>query len=122
MNLINQLSSRKPTALALSGVLWLVAVVLSGLGVFALRDLLIWGLALIIPQPTTKSRLETANVIDLAQQCGVVIFGLMGLVVLLYCTERLIRDAGQPRLLRALARIIAVEAVIVLPAVLFLWR
>lgn len=122
MNLINQLTKQRPTALAASGVLWLASVVLGLLGIFALRDLLVWGLALIIPQPTTKVRLETANLISLAQQCGVVVFGVIGLVLLVYCTERLIRDAGKPNLLRLLARIVAVEFVIVLPAWWILWR
>ncbi|MCC6804402.1 MAG: hypothetical protein IT319_16080 [Anaerolineae bacterium] len=122
MNRIDPLTHRRPTALALSGVLWLATVVLSVLLIFALRDMLIWGLGLVIPQPTTKARLETANVISLAQQCGVIVFGLVGLILLIYCTDRLIREAGQPKLLRTLARIIAVEFVLVLPAWWILWR
>ncbi len=123
MNRIQQLTSRKPTtAVILTGALWLVMFILGTLAVFALRDLQVWLMAALIPQPTTKSRLETANVINMAQQCGIVIFGMIVLVALIYFTERAIRDAGQPRLMRTLARVIVVEAVIVLPTWWILWR
>lgn len=123
MSRIQQLSSRKPTtAMMLTGVLWLVMFILGTLAVFALRDLQVWLMAALIPQPTTKARLETANVINMAQQCGIVIFGMIALVALIYFTERAIREAGQPRVMRMLARVIAVEAVIVLPVWWVLWR
>lgn len=122
MNLIDQLSSRKPAAVIVSGALWLASVVLGGLTVFAARVILIWAMALLIPQPTTKARLETTNVINLAQQCGTVVFGLILLGIIVYTSERFFREAGNPRLLRMLARIIAVECLIVLPVWWLVWR
>lgn len=106
----------------MSGALWLVSVGLGGLAVFALRAVLIWALALLIPQPDNASRLETANVINFAQMCGSIAFGLAFLAVIIYMSERFFRDAGKPRFTRALVTLIAVECAIVLPVWWLLWR
>jgi hypothetical protein len=122
MNRLNHLSSVKSSAILITGALWLVSVALGGLAVFALRAVLMWGMAFLIPQPDTASRLETANVINFVQMCGSVVFGLAFLAVILYISERFFRDAGNPRLTRALVRLIVIEGVIVLPVWLLLWR
>jgi hypothetical protein len=50
------------------------------------------------------------------------VLGIIGLVVAIFSSEYVFRYAGQPRALRALLIIIAVESVIVLPVWLLLWR
>jgi hypothetical protein len=108
--------------IALSVVLWLVAVVLAALSPFALRDVLMWGMALVIPQPDQFTRLRTAQTINVASQCGIVIFGIIAVVVMVFCTEYFFHNMGQPRFARRLGRIIAVECLIVIPVALFFWR
>jgi len=120
----NEFTQERParSQLALSVVLWLVSLALTALSPFALRDLLIWGLALVIPQPDQLTRLRTAQAINLASQCGIVLLGVLALVVMVFSTEYFFHQAGQPRLLRRLAGIIAVECLIVVPVAWFFWR
>ncbi len=105
-----------------AAVLWLISVVLAALSPFALRDVLIWALALAIPQPDQYNRLRAAQTINVASQCGTVIFGIIAVVVMVFSTEYFFHHAGQPRLLRRLGRIIAVECLIVIPVAYFFWR
>jgi hypothetical protein len=122
MSRIDLFSSRNPNAVIASGALWLVSVALGGLAVFALRAILMWALALLIPQPDAGSRLETANAINLFQMCGTIAFGVVFVGVIIYVSERFFRDAGKPRFLRTLATIILIEGAIVLPVWWLLWR
>ncbi len=113
---------RSAVAVTLSIVFWLVSVALAALSPFALRDVLVWAMALVIPQPDQYSRLRTAQSINVASQCGTAIFGVLAVVVMVFCTEAFFHHAGQPRLLRRLAWVIAAECLLIIPVALFFWR
>jgi hypothetical protein len=118
----NQPMFKISPAVVLSVALWLVAIVLAMLCVFAARELFLWGLGVLIPQPDTRSRLQAANFIDLAHQCFMLILGVADIILLMGISEYFFRHIGQARLLRTLALVIAIESAIVLPVYLFFWR
>jgi hypothetical protein len=106
----------------LSTVLWLVSLVLAGLCFFAVRDVFIWGLALILTGPDRLSQLRAENYVTLAHNCAMIIVGVVDLGVIIFITEYFFRHTGQPRLLRFLAWTLAIEGAILLPVALLFWR
>jgi hypothetical protein len=103
-------------------VLWLVAVVMTAVCVFALRELLLWATAALLASPNRREQLQAANAINLAHQCGMIILGIVDLGVILVITELFFKHIGQPRFMRTLVVIILVETAIVLPTALLFWR
>ncbi|HVU11945.1 MAG TPA: hypothetical protein VHD90_11740 [Phototrophicaceae bacterium] len=111
-----------PLAWVASAGLWIVSVGLALASTFALRDIFVWGLGLLLASPDQASRLRAANTINFAQMCALVIFGVISVGVIVFSSEYFFHYAGQPRFWRRLAGIVAVECVIVLPVALLLWR
>ena len=109
-------------AILLTIVLWLVSILLTIACIFAAREIVLLELAVLLPQEDTLSRLQSANLINFVHQCTLPILGLIGIVVMVFSTEFLFNHAGKPKALRNLARIIAAEAVIVLPVWFLFWR
>ncbi len=105
-----------------SAGLWIVSVGLALASTFALRDIFVWGLGLLLASPDQASRLRAASTINFAQMCALVIFGAFSVVIIVFSSEYFFHYAGQPRFWRRLTVIIAAECVIVLPVALILWR
>lgn len=118
----DQSMPKRNLAILLTVVLWLLSIILTIVSIFAIREIVLLELAVLLPNEDTLSRLQASNVINLVHQCTLPILGVIGVVVMVICTEFLFNHAGKPRALRNLARIIAAESVIVLPVWLFLWR
>ena len=113
---------RNTGAVALSTALWIVSLILAMFSTFALRDIFIWGLAALITPSDQAGRLRAASTINFAQDCALVVFGVISIVVIVISSEYFFREVGQTRLLRRQIRIIVAECVIVLPVALILWR
>ncbi len=101
---------------------WAVSVVLTLASIFALRDVIVWALAILLPNQDMAAQLDSANLINLANQCGVIGLAVIALVVIAYSTEHAFRQSNQARTRRRLIGIIVVECVIVLPVALLLWH
>src|SRR5262245_58516613 len=95
-------ANRSSTSTVVTLVLWLISVGLALMMPFALRELLVWGLALAIPQPDTLARLQAASAINYVQDCGIIIFAVIGFVIAVYTSERVFRHLGDSRLVRTL--------------------
>lgn len=106
----------------LSIALWVASIILVVLGIFALREVLIWGVALVLSAPDRLSQLRAENMVTLSQQCGVVVFGVVALGAIIAISEYFFRNFGKPRLLRTLLIILAFEAALVLPVWALFWR
>jgi hypothetical protein len=124
----NELAREQPNmnrilAILISGVLWVLVLVLSMSCLFALRELLIWFLALILPTPDPDSarRIQAANLINVVVPCAFIVMGLIDMVFIVYISEHFFSRAGQARLNRFLLKIIAVQCLIVLPVAWFFW-
>jgi hypothetical protein len=119
----NQTAPRRYGAIALSLVLWAASVVLTFFAVFALRDLsiLLMAAVLVPPGSSTATRLNAADIVNLASMCIIVVLGMLGIGVLLVSGDYTLKHLGQPRLLRRLLALVIVEAVIVVPTALFMW-
>jgi hypothetical protein len=122
MNRTDLFSNRPSSTVLVSAALWLVSIVLGGLAVFALRAVLLWGMALVIPVTDVASQLEATKVINLSGMCGSVVFGLVFLGIIIYISERFFRDAGKPGFMRTLITLLIVECAIVLPVWWLFWR
>ncbi|MFN8374504.1 MAG: hypothetical protein U0694_16705 [Anaerolineae bacterium] len=105
-----------------SGALWVVSVFLAGMAVFALREVLIWGVALVLAGPDRLSQLRAENMVTLANNCGVAIFGVLALAAIISISEYFFHHADKPRTLRMLLYLVAVECAIVLPVWAIFWR
>ncbi len=103
-------------------VLWLLALVLGLLSIFALRELVIWGAAILFSGVDALSKSQSAGLVDIANYCGVVFLGLVTLVGIVASGEYVGKHAGERHLLRLLTIMIAVEGAIILPVWFFFWR
>jgi hypothetical protein len=103
-------------------LLWLVSAFLALAAIFALRDLLLWLLANLLIKPDAKSNYDVNRFIDVANDCGALIFGVLCLGVIVVSSEYVFHHLGQARLNRILTILIVVECVIVLPVAWFFWR
>src|SRR5690348_4475650 len=111
---LNEVSPGRPAptvtiAVLVSGVLWLVSVLLTIISIFAIREIILWGLAFILIDPHAAHNYKAAGVINLAHQCLMMVLGVAALGLIIYTSEQFFAHAGQPRLMRILGRIIAVE-------------
>ena len=116
----NQIFPTNTTAV-MSGVAWLVSTVLTLTSVFALREILIWAIGLAVYDPNAISDQQAKALINLSNQCGTIVIGMIALGVILFTGELVFTKASQPRTLRTLLRLIAVEAVLVVPIALIFW-
>jgi hypothetical protein len=119
---LDQFLVRKIPAILLTGILWLISASLALMSIFAIREVLIWGLGAILAPSDTASRNHAADIINLTHHCTVIFLGLVSMVVVVASSEIAIRKPGQPRTLRILALISLVEGVIVVPVALLFWR
>ena len=119
---LSRITSKRGFAVALSVVLWLASAFLALASIFALRDILVWLLTNLLIKPNANSNYDAIRSIDVANDCGAIIFGILGLGVIIVSSEYFFRHAGQPRLIRILAGLIALECGIVLPVALLYWR
>ena len=103
-------------------VLGLIAACLSLASIFALREIFLWALANLLIKPDAKSNADAVHFIDVANDCGTLIFALFCLGIIVVGSEHFFRHLGQPRLMRFLAGLIAIECVLVLPVALIFWR
>ncbi|MBZ0290548.1 MAG: hypothetical protein K8I30_23190 [Anaerolineae bacterium] len=109
-------------AVLVSGALWLVAVLLTIISIFAIREIILWGLGFLLIDPQAAHNYQAVEVINLAHQCLMMVLGIAALGLVIYVSESFFAHAGQPRLLRTLGRIVAVEFGIVLLVALLFWR
>lgn len=115
--------TRRIGTAAASYALWLISVVMAVMCIFALREVIIWGLATALTRPDMilADRMQAANMVNLASQCGIIILGIVALGVILYTSEKVFRGAGQTQLMNRLVLLIVVESIIVLPVALIFW-
>lgn len=124
---MNQLQLTQPDAkkygmMALTVVLWLIVAVLTMFVIFALRELFIWSVATVLSEPgDAERRLQVTKIINLTQQCFVIFTAVLGLGLVMSTTDYLFKHAGQPRFIRRLLIIIALEAALVLPVAYIFW-
>ena len=101
--------------------LWLTASVLALASIFALRELVIWGAALVFSEINSLSKSQTAGLINLANNCVAMFFGLAAIAGIIAGGEYVGKHVGERRLLRSLGIAIAVECAIILPVGFFFW-
>lgn len=119
---LTQPDAKKYGMIALTIVLWLIVAVLAMFSIFALRELFIWAVATVLSEPgNVERRNQVAKIINLTQQCFIIFTAVLGLGLMMSTTDYLFKHAGQPRLIRRLLIIIAVEAALVLPAAYIFW-
>lgn len=119
---LTQPDAKKYGMMALTITLWLIMAVLAMFSIFALRELFIWGVAAVLSEPgNVERRNQVANVINFTQQCFVIFAAVLGLGLVMSTTEYLFKHSGQPRLIRRLLIIIALEAALVLPVAYIFW-
>jgi hypothetical protein len=109
-------------AVLVSGALWLVSVLLTIISIFAIRELILWGLGFLLIDPQAAHNYQATEVINLAHQCLMMVLGIGALGLVIYISESFFAQAGQPRLIRTLSRVIAVEFGLVLLVALLFWR
>jgi hypothetical protein len=110
-------------AIAVSVILWVTAILLTAICLFAVREYLLWALATALADPSDpRRRFQAANVINLVHQCSMMVFGVVGLGTMLVISEYFFKHFGQTRLIRTLVKVILIEAAIILPAALLFWR
>ena len=113
---------KSPLSIVISSLMWLLSAVLALALIFALRELLLWALANLLIDPTANSNFDAVNTIQLANDCGALIFGILCLGIIIVSSEYFFKHVGQRRLIHRLAGLIVVEAAIVLPVALIFWR
>ena len=119
---LTQPDAKKYAMIALTVVLWLAMAVLAMFAIFALRELFIWAVAAVLSEPgNVERRNQVANVINFTQQCFVIFAAVLGLGLVMSTTDYLFKHVGQPRLIRRLLIIIALEAALVLPVAYIFW-
>jgi hypothetical protein len=98
-------------------ILWLASTVLAFLCLFAVRDLLLWGLAAALtpPSPDDFRRFQAADTINAVHNCSIIILGIVALGVVLVGGDFFFRHFGKPRLVRTLVKLIALECLILIP-------
>ena len=64
---------RNAAATALMFLLWVASSALGLLALFALRDILIWGVGALLTQTSSMPSYEIAKMVNLANQCGAII-------------------------------------------------
>lgn len=101
-------------------LLWLLASGLSFMCVFALIDLIVWGVAYLFTDPNSSTNFQVAGAINLVQQCSAIILGMIAMVMILV-TGEYVFGKFRPNAMRNLVVIIAVECVIILPIGLLFW-
>ncbi len=101
--------------------LWLLTLVLGLLTIFALRELVIWGAAILFSGVDSLSKSQAAGLINIANYCSVAILGIMVLGAVIVSGEYVGKHIGERRLLRLLTIMIAVECAIILPVGFFFW-
>jgi hypothetical protein len=106
----------------ISSVLWLVSIALTVMCIFAVRELLLWSVALLLAPPDREAQLRTANMLNLVHQCGMIILGVIDLGFIVGITEYFFRHMREPRALRLLALVVAIECAIVIPVWWLFWR
>src|SRR4051812_17225787 len=121
-NILPHPAYRKLITSIMTLVLWLISAFLALAAIFALREILLWLLANWLIKPDAKSNADAIHFIDVANDCGAIIFGMVCLGAIIVSSEYVFKYLGQPRLMRILAGLIAVESVIVLPVALIFWR
>ncbi len=102
--------------------LGLIASVLALAAIFALRELVIWGAALLLSGVDSLSKSQNAGLIDIVNNCGSMILGLLAITAIIVGGEYIGKHVGERRLLRLLGIAIAVECAIILPVGYFFWR
>lgn len=102
--------------------LWLSASVLALAAIFALRELVIWGAALLFGSINSLTRAQAAGLVDIVNNCGTMFLGLAAITAIIVGGEYSGKHLGERRLLRLLGVVIVVECAIVLPVGYFFWR
>ncbi len=121
-NELSRSTSRKLiTSLASLG-LWLVSAFLGLASILALREILLFVLSKLLINPDANSNADAVHTIYVANDCGSLIFGILCLGVIVVTSDYVFKHLGQPRLIRLLAGLVAVECVLVLPVALLFWR
>ena len=106
----------------ISGTMWLIASGLGMLSIFAIRDLFIWGVASILRPSDAVTAYQQGAFINVAHYCLMVVLAMFIIGVVIFSSEYVFKHAGEPGTIRLLARIIAVECLIVVPVALLFWR
>lgn len=115
-------ANRVSVAVLVSGALWLVSVLLTIVSIFAIREIILWGLGVALVDPQADHNFQATEVINLVHQCMMMVLGIAALGAVIYLSESFFSHAGQPQLIRRLGRIIAVELGLVLLVALLFWR
>ncbi len=123
----NELTRSQPISsinlnVLISGVLWLISIALTVMCIFAMRELLIWGVGVLLASPDRGDQLRAANALDLANQCGMIGFGVIDLAVIIGISGYFFGHMRQARTLRILALVVAIECAIVIPVWWLFWR
>jgi hypothetical protein len=121
-NELSPAASHKLIASLGSLVLWLVTAFLGLASILALREILLFVLAKLLIKPHAISNADAIHTIYVANDCGSLIFGILCLGVIVVTSDYVFKHVGQPRLIRLLAGLIAVECVLVLPVAFIFWR
>ncbi len=109
--------------LLVSIVLGVIAVILAFFSIFAIREIVIWGMSyLLIRLNPNLKQYQIASVINTTHQIAIFVMGIVALIVAVAVPDYIIRYAGQPRVPRTLIKIVLVESAIVLPVALIFWR
>ena len=121
-NELPRLARPKLVPVVTSLALGLIAAFLALAAILALREIFLWLLANVLIKPEAKSNADAVHFIDVANDCGSMIFALFCLGIIVVGSDYFFKHLGQPRLIRRLAGLIAVECVLVLPVALIFWR
>jgi hypothetical protein len=121
-NEFSRSASRQLASNLVSIGLWLVAAFLSLASIFALREILLFALPNLLINPDANSNYDAIHAIYAANDCGAAIFGVICLGVIVVSSDYVFKHLGQPRVIRFLAGLVAVECILVLPVALIFWR
>ena len=116
------LARPKLIPLVISLALGLIAAFLTLASILALREIFLWLLANLLIKPDAKSNADAVHAIDVANDCGTAIFAVICLGIIVVGSDYFFKHLSQPRLMRFLAGLIAIECVLVLPVALIFWR
>ena len=113
---------KKAADFLMTGGLWLVSAILALFCIFALREILLWGLGILLTPIDPAHAYRAAGMINIIHDLGMIVLAIGALVVIMYTNHYAFSHVGQPRMVRALVRMIVIECVLVLPIAWIFWR
>ena len=117
-----QMALKKAADTALIFLLWVLMAVLGLLAIFALRDVIIWGVGALLVDTSGMPSTQIAAMISFANQCGAIILAVVAISAIIASFELIVARSKTPHRVRKLLIIIGVECAIIVPAGLAFWR